>query len=139
MQLPITLKLRPSRKLALLLFVTHLAALFVLGSIELPDWIRLVLPFLILISLWNGLNHMYGARRIVLLTIRDKEVLEYVRLNGESGEAGIDLQSTVSLLLTVILLKQKKRLEALVLLPDSLSHEDYRCLRLWLHWQTSTN
>ncbi|MCX7172770.1 MAG: hypothetical protein NT159_02325 [Proteobacteria bacterium] len=139
MQLPITVKLQPSRNLALLLVAVHFGALLVVGSVELPVWIKLVLLLPIVLSLWIGLHHLYGARRIVLLTLRDKGVVEYLRLNEETGETSIHLQSTVSPLLTVILLRQSSGLETLVLLPDSLSQDDYRRLRLWLRWRTTTN
>lgn len=136
MPLPMTVKPRPSRKLALLLVAAHFGALLTVAVIELPDWIKPALLLLIAISLWHGRHCLGGSRRIVSLTLRDKGVAEYIRANNESGEAGISLQSTVTPLLTVVLLRQQRRLEALVLLPDSLSPDDYRRLRLWLRWQT---
>ena len=139
MPLPIAVKLQPSHKLAVLLFAVHLVALWVVAIIEAPDGVRLILAVLIIISLWNDHVRLHGARRIVLLTLRDKGVLEYVRLDDEAGAAGIHLQSAVTPLLAVILLRQGRRLETLMLLPDSLSRDDYRCLRLWLRWQNATS
>ena len=138
MQLPLTLNLQPSRKLALLLVVAHLAALTVVGLIDLPAWITLALILLVAISLWTTRTHWCGARRIVVLRLHDKGVLEFVRQNHELGECSIHLQSTVTPLMTVILLRQRKRLESLVLLSDSLSQDDYRRLRTWLRWQVET-
>lgn len=139
MQLPTTVTLLPSRKLAQLLVATHIAALLVVGILELPEWVKLALLSAILVSLWRGRSGMYGTRRIVLLVLRDKGVLEYIRLNEETGETSVHLRSTVTPLLTVLLLRGKKGLEALVLLPDSLNQDDYRRLRLWLRWQSASS
>lgn len=137
MQLPLSVKLQPSRKLALLLVVAHAGAILVVGVVELPNWIKLIMLLVIGISLWHGQRRLYGVRRIAALTLRDKGVVDYLRLNDETGEATVHLQSTVTPLLTVILLKQQESMEALVLLPDSLNQDDYRRLRLWLYWQTA--
>ena len=139
MQLPITVKLRPSRNLVLLLIAAHLVALLAVTLIELLVWTKLALLLLIGISFWNCRKFWYGARRINLLTLRDDGVLDYTRMNGETGQASIHPQSTVTPSLTVILLRQEGRLEALVLLPDALDREDYRRLRLWLRWRSANN
>ena len=139
MQLPITVKLQSSRSLALLLIAMHLAALLVLGNVELPLWIKLSSLFLIVISLWKCRSCWFGAQRVVLLTLRDKGVLVYMRANGETGEASVHPQSTVTSALTVILLQQGQGLESLVLLRDALNPHDYRRLRLWLRWQSSAS
>lgn len=136
MPLPMTVRPRSSRKLALLLVASHFGALLTVAITELPDWLKPVLLVLIATSLWHVRHCLGGSRRIVSLTLRDQGVAEFIRANNESGEAGISLQSTVTPLLTLVLLRQQGRLEALVLLPDSLSQDDYRRLRLWLRWQT---
>ena len=139
MQLPTTVNLQSSRSLALLQIAMHLAALLVLGNIELPLWIKLSSLLLIVISFWKCRHFWHSAQRVVLLTLRDKGVLEYLRANGETGEASVHPQSTVTSALTVILLKQERGMESLVLLPDALNPHDYRRLRLWLRWQSSAS
>jgi len=137
MQLPISVKLRPSRNLALLLVAMHAVALLVVSSLELLVWIKLALLLLIAISAWNCRKYWHGTQRIILLNLRDKGALAYVRLNGATGDAGVHRQSTVTPWLTVILLKSGKGLEVLVLLPDALNLDDYRRLRVWLRWQSA--
>jgi toxin CptA len=137
MQLPISVKLRPSRNLALLLVAMHAVALLIVSDLELVVWIKLALLLLIAISAWNCRKYWHGAQRIILLSLRDKGALAYVRLNGATGDASVDRQSTVTPWLTVILLKSGKGLESLVLLPDALNPDDYRRLRVWLRWQSA--
>lgn len=139
MQLPITVKLRSSRNLVLLLVAAHWGALLAVTLVELLVWTKLALLLLIVISVWNCRKFWYGARRINFLTLRDEGVLDYTRVNGETGQASIHPQSTVTPWLTVILLRQEGRLEALVLLPDALDKDDYRHLRLWLRWRSANN
>ena len=137
MQLPISMKLQPSRDLALLLVAAHAGAILAVGSLEQPAWVMLPLLLLLFISAWSCHRCWYGVRRIVLLSLRDQGALEYVRQNGDVGEATVHRQSTVTPSLTVILLKGDERVEALVLLPDALNRDDYRRLRVWLRWQTT--
>ncbi|TRZ92884.1 MAG: hypothetical protein D4R84_11450 [Rhodocyclaceae bacterium] len=139
MQLPITVKLQASRNLVLLLVASHMGALLAVSVIELLVWIKLALLLLIVMSFWNCQKLWYGARRINFLTLRDEGVLDYSRVNGETGQASIHPQSTVTPPLTVILLRRERRLEALVLLPDALDQDDYRRLRLWLRWRSADN
>ncbi|MFA6313123.1 MAG: protein YgfX [Sterolibacterium sp.] len=137
MQLPLSVKLQPSRKLTLLLVAVHVGAILVVAVVELSAWNKAAMLLVIGVSLWNSQRCMYGARRIAALTLRDQGKAEYLRSNGETGEVTVHLQSTVTSLLTVILLRQQESLEALVLLPDSLGQDDFRRLRLWLRWQAA--
>lgn len=73
------------------------------------------------------------------MLLRTDGKLEYTRANGESGESLIHPHTTVTAQLTILLLRLGKRVEALVLLADSLNQEDFRRLRLWLRWQAGAN
>ncbi|MFA7279686.1 MAG: protein YgfX [Sterolibacterium sp.] len=135
MQLPLALTLQGSRRLDLLLLAAHGFALAVLGAISAPDWMRWILLLLVCCSFGLTWQRTHGVKRIVRLLLRADGKLEYVRSNGETGETRVHPHSTVTPYLTVLLLRFDMRLEALVLLPDSLPEEAYRQLRLWLRWQ----
>ena len=139
MQLPMTLILQASRRLDVLLLVMHGVALAVLGAISASGWIRLMLLLLVCASFGTTWRRTHGAKRIVRLLLRADGKLEYLRSNGETGETRVHLHSTVTPQLTVLLLRFGKRLEALVLLPDSLPAEAFRQLRLWLRWQADAS
>lgn len=139
MQLPVILTLRPSSRLAHLLLLAYGAALAVLSAISIPDWIRLVLLLMVFCSAGLVWQRAHGRTRIVSLLLRADGKLEYTRLNGESGEAQPHPHTTATPQLTILLLRLGKRIEALVLLPDSLHAEEFRWLRLWLRWQAEAS
>ena len=139
MQLPVLLTLRPSRRLDILLLAAHLGALAALSAISIPDWIKMTLLLLICCSAGIAWQRARGRSRIVSLTLRADGKLEYARLNGESGEAQPHPHTTVTPQLTLLLLRFGKRLEALVLMPDSLPAEEFRQLRLWLRWRVEAS
>lgn len=137
MQLPVFLTLQPSRQLAMVLLLAHAVAVLVVLPLNFPFWIKLGLLLAIGISAWRSLSRLHGGRRIARLTLRSDGLLEYLRSNDESGEARIHPHTTVTSWLTVVLLRQGKRIEALVLLPDALNGEEFRKLRVWLCWQAA--
>lgn len=134
MQLPLTLELQPSYRLALLLAVAHLCAVAAAWLLSIPWWIKLALLAVILASAGHQLLRLTGQSRIRRLILKDEGYLEFLREDGTSGEARVHPQTTVTPLLVVLLLRQAGRIEALALLPDALDAEDFRLLRLWLRW-----
>lgn len=135
MQLPVTLTLQPSRRLALLLLAVHSGVLGLLAAVTISFWIKLLLLPAILFSAWRVLKSIWRRQRIIRLTLRADGRLDYLRLNAAIGEARIHPHTTVTPQLTVLLLSSERRIEPLVLLPDSLDAEEFRQLRLWLRWQ----
>lgn len=134
MQLPVTLRLRPSRQLALALLTAHLLALVTIGIIPIAVWARAIMFLLVGMSLWHMTRKLYGDERIVRLSLETQGIMAFTRFNEKTTTATVLRQSTVTPWLSVILLKLAERLEAVVIMPDSLSKQDYRCLRLWLRW-----
>ena len=137
MQLPVTLTLRPSRRLALLLLAVHGGALVLVAAIALPVWIKLALLPAIFWSAWRALKRIRGGQRIAFLMLRSDGRLDCTRCNDQVVEARIHPHTTVTPQLTVILLRIDKRIEPLVVLTDSLNAEEFRKLRLWLLWQAA--
>jgi hypothetical protein len=135
MQLPTALTLQASRRLDLLLLAAHCLALVVLGAISATDWLRWMLLLLVCCSFGLTWRRTHGAKRIVRLLLRADGKLGYVRSDGDTGETRVHPHSTVTPYLTVLLLRFGNRLEAVVLLSDSLPEEAFRQLRLWLRWQ----
>ncbi len=134
MQLPLTLELQPSHRLALLLAVAHLCALAAAWLLFIPWWTKFALLAAILASGGYQLLRLNGRSRIRRVILKEGGRLEFSRVDGSSGEARIHPQTTVTPLLVVMLLRRQGRIEALVLLPDALGAEDFRLLRLWLRW-----
>ena len=134
MQLPVTLSLQPSRRLALLVLAAHGGTLASIVFTSLDAWLKLIFLAAILLSAAAQMARLHGRRSIVRLTLHADGVLEYTRRGDESATVLIHLQSTVTPVLAVLLLKREKCLEALVVAPDALPCDDFRKLRLWLRW-----
>ena len=138
MQLPLTLTLHPSRRLAAVLLVAHLWAMATLAAIAVPFPLRTISLLLIAWSAWRSLRGIYGRARMTRLVLKAEGKLEYFRLDGRSGEATAGTNSTVMPQLTVLLLRGTAEGPiSVVLLSDSLGAENFRQLRLWLRWRTA--
>ncbi len=128
------LTLRPPYRLGWLLAGVHLCAIAAAWLITIPWWLKLVLLAAILASAGQQLFRLTGSRRIRCLILKDDGHLEFSRVDGSGGEARIHPQTTVTPFLVILLFRASQGSEALVLLPDALSAEDFRLLRLWLRW-----
>ena len=141
MQLPWRIPFRPSGKLAALLCLAHggVALALVLLVLERREllWLLAVLLPLIAASLAWQLLRLYGARRVVFLTLhRDGAVaVELQRHDMTRVQGRIEPRTTVMPWLTVLLLRSSDgRRLSLTLLSDALAEDDFRRLRLWLRW-----
>ncbi len=135
MQLPYSFKLQRSRQLDLLLLCAHAGALAAAALAALPWWLRLALATAVVASAWLSRRRLAGDMRICALNLRADGRLDFERAGGIKGVASVLAQSTVSAWLTVLLLSSGERREAMCILPDALTPEDFRVLRLWLSWR----
>ena len=127
--------LHPSRRLVALLALAHAAAAVAVLLLALSWWFKLMLLLVILASAWRTLLRLFGAQRIASVTLHADGGAEFSRCNGSRTQVLIEPESTVTALMTVLLLRVEGRREALVLLADALSNDDFRRLRLWLRWR----
>jgi hypothetical protein len=130
-QFPLDLALQRSRLLAGLTILLHLLAA---GSVWLLPWpllARSMLLLLLAISAWSCLrpSPFVGIR----LGARGELALRHV--GGESVVCQVQPETTVFGRLVVLRLRDDQaRRRSLTLLPDSLSADQFRLLRLWLRW-----
>jgi len=136
-QLPLTLRPKPSFALAAALVLAHgLAAAGVV-----PTGLSLFIKFTLWAVLASSLT--FYLRRHVLqspvraLTLLADGSLDVERHDGTSAKAAVHPQTTVFPWLCVLRLKLADRSLALTLPPDALDAEDYRQLRLWLRWKAA--
>lgn len=129
-----TIPLRPSCRLALVLALAHLVALAVAWLLSLP-------------LLYKGLLAA-GIAASALLVLRQSRYPEVSALHlGKAGELEIETkvgaretatvlpQTTVLPGLIVLLLRRSGRTTALPLPTDATGQHAHRQLRLWLKWQ----
>lgn len=136
MQLPVSIPLRPSRSLALVLVLAHGAALALLWPLDLPHPLRLLLAAAILVSAWLTLGALRRPAASAL-HLAGGGMLELETTYGARLAATVDARTTVLPGLIVLLMRLGRRTATLVLLRDAMGADGHRRLRLWLRWRAA--
>ena len=137
---PLSVSIKPSGHLLVMLAVAHALAIGAVLAATLPSWLAAV--FLLLIG-----ASLARARRmpaVESLTLGGDGQLGIVGPDGDpkvvqskASTAVVHPHTLVLSSLVVLLYRQEGRLRSLTLLGDSLAVEDFRQLRLWLRWRSS--
>jgi len=130
---PLSVSIRPSRRLLLIQSLAHLVAAGALLAASLPSWLAVVLLLLIGASL----ARMRRMSPVANLVLGGDGQLQIVGADGTANAAVVHPHTLVLSFLVVLLYRQEGRLRSLTLLADSLAAEDFRQLRLWLRWRSS--
>ena len=133
------ISIKPSRRLALLLCLAHVAAAGAVLAIDLPIWLKILLVLLICASCAaysysTALLRSGGA--VVGLEIGDDDALSFQTRRGEWREGTLLGSSFVSPYLTILNIGTAGRFFArhVVIMPDGIDAEDFRRLRVRLRW-----
>lgn len=136
MQFPYLIELRRSRLFSLLLVFVHTIAACCIGILPWPVLLRSAFVILVGLSLRKTMrpSNIHGLR------IPAPDKLEGVLIEGAREVLTILPDSTVFGQLIVLRLRigDAKQLNQLVLLPDQMSTDQFRVLRLWLRWHSET-
>jgi hypothetical protein len=130
MRFPVFIELRRSRLFVGVLCVMHGVAACAVLVLPWPVPVRLVL----LIALAVSLVHSLRPSRIVSLRLYRDGVIESVLSDGTCLLADPLPDTAVFSWLVVLRLEVEGRTFSLPLLPDHMSREEFRILRLWLRW-----
>ena len=135
MQFPIQIELRRSRLLAFLTVALHVLAIACLWLLPWPVLARGVLVLIVALSAWHSLR----PSPVAGLRLGERGELWILRSGSEPAAAAVQPDSAVFSWLVVLRVRGERdgRLRSLVLLPDSMSAEQFRLLRLWLRWLAS--
>ncbi|WP_300319256.1 protein YgfX [Accumulibacter sp.] len=130
---PIDIELRRSRRLLLLIVALHLVAAACLLVLPWPPAPRYLLLSLVAVSAWQALR----PSRIAGLRLLASGELICVLASGERVSAIVRTDTVVFSQLVVLRVRVSEtgRGDSLALLPDALSAEQFRMLRLWLRWR----
>ncbi|MDH5536325.1 MAG: hypothetical protein OEZ08_12260 [Betaproteobacteria bacterium] len=136
---PFIIALRPSRRLAWLLGLAHLAAAGAVWVLELPLW--LAIPLVLSLAV-HGVTQV--ARAALLRGVNSVMAVEAGRASGvpfrdRDGawhEGSLLGSSYVSPVLTILNLRlaATRGLRHVVILPDAVDPDEFRRLRVWLRW-----
>lgn len=130
---PLTIPLRPSRRLLLVQSVAHLSAAGAVLASTIPSW----LMALILLLVGLSLARQRRLPPVAAIVLRGDGAIEIVGADATAREAEVHPHTVVLSFLVVLLYRQQGRLRSLTVPDDSLAAEDFRRLRLWLRWQSA--
>ncbi len=130
---PLTIPLRPSRRLLLVQAIAHLVAGGAVLVSTIASWLAAALLLLVGLSL----TRQQRLSPVTAIVLRGDGNIDIVGADGTAIEAAVHPHTLVLSFLVVLLYRQQGRLRSLVLPGDSLATEDFRQLRLWLRWQSS--
>jgi toxin CptA len=136
---PFIIALRPSRNLAWLLGLAHLAAAGAVAVLELPLWLAIALVLSLAahgVTQVARLALLRGADSVVAVEAGRASGVPFRQRDGAWHEGRLVGSSYVAPGLTVLNLKLAgaRRLRHVVILPDAVDAEDFRRLRVWLRW-----
>lgn len=132
----ITVSLKPSPRLAMLLAVVHSGAIFLVFYLRIQFGVALAAP-LVFSMVYSIMRYAWLSHSgsIVSLKIGDTSCTFFTRGRDERS-CIIQGSSYVSPWLTVLNLKVKGRLmQSAVILSDAMDRQEFRQLRIWLRWK----
>ena len=132
--------LKPSRFLAWLLAVAHLTLAVSLWPLALPFWLKLLLTAMLASSLAFYLRRdalLAAPAAIIGVEIEDGRNCRIQLKSGDRKECLLLDTSLISPYLTILNVRPEGARFArhAVILPDSLTSEEFRRLRVWLLWK----
>lgn len=134
MRLPVTLQLRPSRRLIAALVVAHAAAALGLAASTIPFAAHAAGLLALGLSLMSCLRRQLRPR-VFALTLRADGQVEALLADNEPAAWQVDARTTVLPWLVVLWLSGERGRLALVLPGDGLGAGEHRQLRLWALWR----
>ena len=136
--LPLNLKIRPSKQLAIFLLLSHGGAMAVLYALTLTPWVQWSLALMVIAYLvYNMRTHalLSAPSAIVEAVWSARGDWTLLNINGEALEARLLPNSYVHPLLVLLNFQflDMNRVRSLVLPADSLDQQTYRKLRVRLN------
>ncbi|WP_090721576.1 protein YgfX [Nitrosomonas sp. Nm166] len=131
---------QPSHLLAILLNLTHFAAVGLLWPLTLPLDIKMVIVAMLLMSLIYYLRQdalLTSNTAVVAFALSDEMQCTLTTRAGKQIICKVQGDTFVAPYLTVLNLKPagKFLMRSVVILPDSIDAQEFRQLRVWLRWK----
>ncbi|MEO8409942.1 MAG: protein YgfX [Propionivibrio sp.] len=136
MRFPVAIELRRSLCLSVLVVSVHVLA--ATGLLGLPWSSSLRAPILLALGL-SAAHFLLRPHALGGLLIASKTELRGRSADGQTLPLQVLPDSTVFNQLIVLRLRvgDEEKIRSLVLLPDQMTGEQFRILRLWLRWQVA--
>jgi hypothetical protein len=133
-RLPVTLEVRRSRALALVVLAGHGLAAAGIAPIDLP----LAGKLLLWLALGASLLKTWPVCPAIGLRLGADGLLALIRTDGSSTECRVEPATTVFPWLIVLRARHAQAIETLTLPLDALGPDGHRKLRLWLKWRSTS-
>ena len=130
---PLSVSIKPSRRLLVIQSVAHVAAVGAVLASTVPSWLAAVF----LLAIGASLARLRRISPVDGLVLHGDGRLEAVGADGTVNQALVHPHTLVLSFLVVLLYRQQGRSRSVTLLGDSLAPEDFRQLRLWLRWRST--
>ncbi|WP_177166681.1 protein YgfX [Nitrosomonas sp. Nm51] len=135
----LTIHLKPSKLLVVILIAAHCAAALLLGLLSVIPEVKLAGMLVLLASLYFYLKRdalQRSAHSAVLLGFSGIRCALETKC-GQMFEYAISGETYVSPYLTVLILRSQRSwlTQSIVILPDTISSEEFRRLRVFLRWK----
>lgn len=135
-----SIHIKPSLQLVILLSLVHFVATGLLWMLALTLGIKAMGTFVLIISLIYYLKQdalLTANNAVVALALSDEMQCALTTRSGESIACSILGSTFVAPYLTVLNLKPAENFftRSVVILPDSMDVEEFRQLRVWLRWK----
>ena len=137
MRLPVTLHLKPSRRLAAALAVAHAAVAGGLAATALTLAAKILVVAALALSLAFALRRHVLRPRFAALTLLADGHIEAALADGGTTTLRVLPDTTVLPWLMVLRLRGGDLRVALALPPDAVEAGGHRELRLWLRWKAA--
>ncbi len=136
---PLSISLKPSRTLMMILLFAHAASGILLTILPLPIWLKSAGVVLVLVAAWQYVRHY--ALLNTKNAVRELRMLPNARLDifrTDWQSAQLLGEQFIHPYLTIIRCRVESRgwPITIVILPDMLDAESFRTLRVRLKWRT---
>jgi hypothetical protein len=132
--LPLSIAIRPSRRLVVVMAFSHALALISLATLMLPLLVRFGLGIAVLVSLLLVLHNL-RSQPVIRLFLGAKGELEIEQKVGARETAEILPETTLFPWMILLAWRNDGKRHVRVLLADSFDGDDLRRLRVWLGWR----
>ncbi len=135
------IQVAPSVLISVAVCTVHLAAAGVLWLVPIPVLGKVVMTFLVAISLIYFMARdaaLHAANSIVALELREDGGIACLMRRGEWLDCELLGSTYVSPHMTVVNLRPQGwlRTRRVILVPDNIDPRDFRRLRMWLRWKS---
>ena len=140
----LTVHLKPSKQLAVMLSLVHCAVALLLWPLPVSSSVKLIVVLLLMISLYVYLRQdalLSFAHSAVSLRFSDKVDCSMETMSGQIIDCTVLGSTFVSTYLTVLILQPEHRwfARSVVIMPDAVDAEAFRRLRVLLRWRWKQN